>query len=589
MSNNYDIKRNLQQPSSADIAKYQNFDALLEKYKAAAPEGGTVIPMQPREGRGAIVRRMTYLAAAAAVLAGIFFTYNWLQKPTTPALTETEYFAQKPFIHSPLKELQPESVAYKVDATKGGIYKMKTGSKLVVPTEAFMTNRGELIEGEVDLYYREMKDYVDFFVAGIPMVYDSAGVKFNLESSGMVEIYAQKNGERVQLAPGKAIEVELVAEIYMREGAALPNYNVYQLDTTSRNWTYQDIDNIQIVENAEDTYFNNNNPINVLRKEYANTLAAITLAADTRLREIEASVPRPIEPLKPQREAGNTPSIELDFTDNSVIVEDDPNTPENENERLKKGYGDAIWQIAPGTAYDEQRLSKITWETFRLRPLNSQRYELTLQKGNLTEKITVMPVLTGKDYDRAVRNYEKEHADWQAALAAWEAQLKSQKDEVNQKLVADKTAAQQAFEQKLTASGENVQDALMTKKRVLNRFKASSLGVWNCSQLMSAANSVLQSDLEDQTGEKYRQQEVYLVNKYQNTVYRFYAAEDALIRFQEGSDNLLWIVNDQRQIAVLKPADFKKATQADQRKIVLQRLETPIREEKDVRAILSFQ
>lgn len=591
MSNNYDIRRNLKQPSSEQIAQYRDFDALLEKYKQAAPDeneqGATVIEMQARAGRPAIIRRLSYIAAAAAVLAGIFFVFNWLQKPTS-ALTETEYFAQQPFVNPPLETLQPQAVAYKINVAKGGVYEVKTGSKLVVPREAFMNDRGELIQGDVDLYYREMKDYIDFFVSGIPMGYDSAGTKFNLESSGMIEIYAEQKGQRVQLAAGKAIQVELVSEIYLPEGSTLSPYQVYKLDTVSRNWLYQDVDNLQIIQDVE-TSFNNNNPINALRKEFANTIATIESAANARLREIEASVPRPVEPLKPQRKVGNTPSMELDFTDNSVIVEDDPNTPENENERLKKGYGDAVWQIAPNTTYDEQRLSKIIWETFRLRPLNSQQYELTLQKGSLTEKIIVMPVMTGKDYDRALKQYEKDYAEWQQQIAAWEAQLKSQKDEVAQKATTDKAAAQKAFAKKLTAAGQNPQDALMRKKLVINRFQATSLGVWNCSRPIANADAQFQSDLEDQTGEKYRQQAVFLVNKYQNTVYRFYAAEDALIRFQEGTDNLLWIVNDQNQIALLKPADFKKAAQDDPRKIVLQRLERPIRGEADVRKILSFQ
>ncbi len=582
MSNNYDIRRNLQEPSSQDIAKYKNFDALLEQYKATTP----TTPVRTLEPRGAMVRRLTYIAAAAAALAAVFFIFNWLQKPTTPLLTENEYFEQQPFVNPPLTTIPPKTVAQTVNAQQGGSYKMPTGSRLVVPTEAFMNDRGELIKGDVNMFYREMDDYVDFFVAGIPMNYDSASTRFNLEASGMIEIYAEQNGERVQLAPGKTIEVELISEIYLPEGSVLPHYNVYQLDTSSRNWTYEGVAEVSILSEVETSI--NNNPINALRKEYANTIATIQSAADARLREIEASVPRPLEPVKPQQKIGDSPTIELDFKENSVIVEDDPNTPENENEWLKQLYGDEIWQIVPGTAYDEQRLSKTTWETFRLRQLNSRTYELTLSKGNLSEKITVAPVLTGKHYNRALTEYERNHTEWTQQMTAREAQLKAQKEEVQQQLLADKTAAKKAFEQKLAASGENVQEALMTKKRVASRFQATSLGVWNCSHLLDPADAKLQGELRDQTGESYHQQPVYLVNKFQNTVYRFYAAEDALIRFNEGTDNLLWIVNDQKQIAVLRPSDFKIAAEKERRKIVLQRFKEPVRSEADIRDILTF-
>lgn len=580
MSNNYDIRRNLQEPSSQDIAKYKNFDALLEQYKATTP-------VRQLEPRGATIRRLTYIAAAAAALIGIFFVFNWLQKPTTPLLTENEYFEQQPFVNPPLKEIPAKMVAQKVNVQQGGAYKTPTGARLVVPTEAFMNDRGELITGEVNMYYREMDDYVDFFLAGIPMTYDSAGTKFNLESTGMMEIYAEQNGERVQLAPGKAIQVELISEIYLPEGGDLPHYQVYQLDTAGRSWSYEGEAEVQVLNEVETSI--NNNPIGALRREYANTVATIQSAAEARLREIEASVPRPAEPVKPQEKIGNTPTLELDILENSVIVEDDPNTPENENERLKQLYGDAVWQIVPGTAYDEQRLSRTTWETFRLRQLNSQTYELILSKGNLSEKVTVRPVLVGKDYNRALQQYEQEYAEWEQQMAAREAQLKVQKEAVQQELATEKAAARKSFEEKLAATGENVQEALMSKKRVISRFQASSLGVWNCSHVITPADAQLQGQLEDQTGEEYHQQPVYLVNKYQNTIYRFYAAEDALIRFNEGSDNLLWIVNEQNQIAVLRPADFKKAAEKERRKIVLQRLKEPIRGEADVREILSFK
>lgn len=582
MSNNYDIRRNLPKPSSQDIAKFKNFDALLEHYKATTP----TTPVRTLEPRGAIVRRLTYIAAAAAALAAVFFVFNWLQKPTTPLLTENEYFEQQPFVEPPLQAISAKAITQTVNAQQGGTFKMPTGSRLVVPTEAFMNDRGELITGEVNMFYREMDDYVDFFLSGIPMIYDSASTKFNLEATGMIEIYAEQKGERVQLVPGKNIEVELVSEIYLPEGSTLPLYSVYQLDTASRNWTYEGSADIGILSEAETSI--NNNPINALRKEYANTIAAIQSAADARLREIEASVPRPIEPLEPQQKIGDTPTLELDFKENSVIVEDDPNTPENENEWLKQLYGDEIWQIVPGTAYDEQRLSKTTWETFRLRQLGSQKYELTLSRGNLSEIITVTPVLIGKDYNRALREYEQNHTAWEAQIATREAQLKAQKEEVRQKLIAEKDAAKKAFEQKLAASGENVEAVMMSKKRVVSRFQATSLGVWNCSHILEPADDQLQGELKDQTGETYHQQPVYLVNKYQNTVYRFYAAKDALIRFNEGSDNLLWIVNEQHQIAVLRPTDFKKLAEKERRKIVLQRLNEPIRGEADVRKILRF-
>lgn len=51
----------------------------------------------------------------------------------------------------------------------------------------------------VKITYREFADPIDFFVSGIPMEYDSAGRKYNFESSGMCEINAYKDDIAVLL------------------------------------------------------------------------------------------------------------------------------------------------------------------------------------------------------------------------------------------------------------------------------------------------------------------------------------------------------------------------------------------------------
>ena len=62
MNQNYNIKINSQQPSSKDIARHQDFDALLATYDAATE-------VQPR-GR---IRQMIYYGSAAAAAVALLF------------------------------------------------------------------------------------------------------------------------------------------------------------------------------------------------------------------------------------------------------------------------------------------------------------------------------------------------------------------------------------------------------------------------------------------------------------------------------------------------------------------------------------
>ena len=575
MSNNYDIRFNQKQPSSEEIARHKDFDALLEQYKASAPQR-----------RNARVIRLAYVAAAAvAVAASVLLVINFLLTPDTPNVTPEQYFAAQPAINPPVEAAAPTFAVNTVNAEAGATIETERGTKLVVPTQAFMNDRGALIEGDVNVHYRELHDYVDFFLAGVPMNYDSNGMAYQLESAGMIEVFAEQNGERVQMAPGKVIEVELVTVLELPEGAEVPDFTIHKLDTASRSWQIQDVAHIQIVEDLANASNNTNNSVNALRNEYASQLAAIETAADLQLREIEASVAAPPAPLKPMQARSDMPSFEADFLEEATF-EDDPNTPENEKERLQ-ALMNRTWQIVPNTAYDERDF-QITWENIQLQKLNNRDYELTGTNGDRTLRLIVTPVLTGTAYQQALAAYEQQYADWEAAMAAREAQLKEQKEALAANVEQQKAAARADYREKLAELGLDASN-LLTRKRVINRFEVNEFGLWNCDRVIAQAEQQLTSELEDQFGQKYEHQVAYLVNKKHNTIYRYYVTEDNPIRFDSDADNLLWVVTEGNKIAVLKPTNFKKALTSQRKTVELELVEKPIREESDARAVLTWQ
>src|ERR1017187_213247 len=89
---------------------------------------------------------------------------------------------------------------------------------------SFVDESGKLLNGEIELRYREFHDAFDFFVAGIPMTYDSAGVRYQFASAGMMEMQAYQNGKKVNMATGKSINIELASNYKGTE------YNLYKLD-----------------------------------------------------------------------------------------------------------------------------------------------------------------------------------------------------------------------------------------------------------------------------------------------------------------------------------------------------------------------
>jgi len=199
--NNYNFNENPRELSSDDISKHMDFDALMGQFDAAdAREASVNVEPKPKKGR--IRRLWKTVSAAAAVLIGaaVFFFFGREGKINSTQKSDA-YFAAQEYVNPPIEEAQEAFSEYTVeDAYQGGVYKYKSGSKLVIPPKAFTSRSGEIVSGKVDIKYREYHDYVDFFVSGIPMRYDSAGVEYILESAGMIEIYGEKNGERVEIS-----------------------------------------------------------------------------------------------------------------------------------------------------------------------------------------------------------------------------------------------------------------------------------------------------------------------------------------------------------------------------------------------------
>lgn len=588
MGNNYKFNINPRLPSSEEVRRHKDFGALLRQFRG-----------QQQERRVRRLRRLRVLsigsaaaaavAAIAIVLGGIFST------PGQPVLTADEYFARQAFVNPPLPpSVQPQFTSFRVNANQGGVYEYPSGSRLVVPAAAFADDRGRLIEGEVDIHYREMHDYVDFFLAGVPLHYDSAGIRYQLESAGMIEIYAEKEGQRVQLAPGKNIDVELVSEIILSSFnlSVPPRYHVYQLDTFSREWLYQDVDRIQFIE---DEILDENDPLRQHKEELLARYDAIESAAAEEARSIEATIPKPVEPLRPQRADSGRPTLELSFLDGSLDVEDSRGGEvRSELAKLQQMYDGVIWQISPSSPAVDERAFQVNWQSVRIRPVNNRDYELTLIHPQNQATLIVSPVLTGSDYERALQRYEAEYRDYEAAKAAREAQLREQKEALNQKVEQQKDIALKAYDDKLAdlrAGGQEFGEATryLIRRKVVNRFKATGFGFWNCDRLAPPAEERIQASFRDQHGNFYRSHTAYLADRSQNTVYRFYATDQTLLQFDPDSENLLWIVTDDHKIALISPEDFRKASvNKSSYTLPLKLIDKEIRTEEDVRAILPF-
>ncbi len=582
MGKNYNIKINSKRLSGKEVARYKDFDALLKKLEAP----------QPRQI--SIYRRLALISGSiAAALAGIFLIAHFSQKEDYQLLAE-QHFAKQEFINPPLDELKAEFASFKVDGQSGGIYEYPSGSKLIVPASAFVGKDGKPLSGQVTMHYREMHDFVDFFLSGIPMTYDSAGINYNLESAGMIEIFAEQNGERVAMAPGKSIDVELVSRVNVSpELEVPPGYNIYKLDEAKRTWVYQEIDRMQVLDEAALEDLDENSPLYPAQKELAEKMQSIQITEANESASIEASIPKMKEPSKPMRANNNEYVFDLDFNDlKKPGATGELAETQRELADLYKQYEKMLWQLSPDANITPERLQKEFGEVsgLSIRKLNSRDYVLTLEKGEEEISVTVNPVLSGSDYEKAMQDFNQDFANWQQKTGEREARLAAKKQALKQKIATLKKEAQEDFSnriEKMRASGmDYAATEEIIKKKVVNRFRATGFGIWNCDRPLPPDEVILAVTFKDENNRVFENTTGYLVDKSRNTVYRFLATKGTPLSFNKNSENLLWLVTDDNKLAVFRPEQFKSVEKGKESTFVLNTIDKRIEDESDVREVL---
>lgn len=573
----YNIKINPPQPSSDDIAKHQDFDALLTQFKEAPQPEESEPERKPR------VIWLKYAAAAAAVLLLAVMVRGLLQGEK--GMNDKQYFASQPFINPPLDDIKPTFASAKINANQGGVYEYKNGSKLIVPAAAFRNTDGKLVEGEVEIEYREMHDYVDFFLSGIPMTYDSAGTKYVLESAGMIEIIAKQNGQPVKMQPGKEIKVELISYISMPRLNVNPKYNIYKLNATTRSWEYRNVDNIQIIEDLDNEGFENEE-LNILKTNYQSSISKITTSENLEIKELDATIGMPIKPNRPFRANKDQFSFDLDISENaSPVVKD-----------LGEKYQNIIWHISPNSPVINTNAFKVVWESMDLKPLDDgQDFELTLINGNRQERVIVTPALSGNEFTQAMSVYDMAMETYRKALNAREIALEENRNKINEKYASQKEEAKKEFtlsiEEWRTQNQNDPSLNQMVRKKIINRFVATEFGVWNCDRPIHPDDLEIEGNFELEEGAEVTDEIAYLVNKNRNTIVRIYAKDGAKVNFDQKSDNLMWMVTKDNQIAIFRPQEFKKINQKKGGNHTFKLKVEPdaLKSEEDVRKVLQFK
>lgn len=575
-------KININRPeiSSAEIAKRKNFDSVLKQAKPV--------------GTKPMFKKPWFLSSVVAVTIAVVTTAVLMNQnknavnnnPVAEAKTNTAdslallafYKAEeaKPCINPPLEGLNIEYTSYKVIAEKGATLDFKTGSKITIPKNAFTDEKGNILKGEIELRYREFHDAADFFVSGIPMTYDSAGVRYQFESAGMIEILAYQNGKKVNVAPQKEIAVE------MASNDSDSRYNLYKLDTVANNWSCLGKDKVVVKSEAT----KGTKPAEVPAAKVEQTPEYVTLETKKveakKEKEVQmAALPKPVaEPMKPEevKKGKFVFGFEFDLKDFPEL----------------SVYKNTLWQVGD----ENKNFTKATyndidgtiWESTSLKEgsKKGENYLITLEKGKKKyTDLVLYPVFEGKNYETAMKNYQEKFNKYKTTLDKRLAEEKRVEEEYQAKIAEwqrKQAELVRAYEQRQAEAYKSME----TNQKVMRVFAVSSFGVYNSDCAQKYPKGVLcNASLKNDLKKDLVCYEVYLVDKERNALFTYSRNPVVNFSFNPNSKNMLWTVEN-GVLYWLKPEQFSSMTNGGSKDLILNKVDQKFETVDEMKAYFNF-
>lgn len=411
------------------------------------------------------------------------------------------------FIQPPIKNVDIPYKEYSVDAEKGDTIFYQTGSIVLFPPNSFVDKDGNVIKGTVKVKYREFTNPIDFYLSGIPMSYDSLGKQYTFESAGMCEILAYKNSLPVFVNPKSKPEINIVTQNASQE------QNLYCLDTTQQKWANK-----------------GTSIITDLSKKINDNKATAT-----------SSFVEITQPIKPEKANNKSPVIK-------IVID-----PASFKELLV--YDNLEFQLDPNEKNFNPKDSAGDWSDVELLKGNSKGlYTVKFSNSTRSVSYSARPVLEGKDYDKALKVFDKRNKEYQKKMADRLLQEKANK----QKYIQDSVAYSAQLEEnkrieKLNAIIEirnkeiEKQNAIVEKinkqivetnlsNRILRSFNVDGFGIWNCDNPVLLNSLPIVASFKDNKSNPIELTNVAVFYKSFNGIVKF---NDNKIKVVKDADNMI--------------------------------------------------
>jgi hypothetical protein len=490
-------------PSSEQISKYQDFERVLNNASSASVAQKLLLK------KGII---WGSVVAGAIGVAGLVYLNSGSDPKKQTAETNNEPKKIENCIQPPIPGKEMPYAEYRINAKEGGIIKYGTGTSITIPANAFKRKDGKPVSDSIDIKYREFHTPLDVFLSGIPMEYDSAGVKRTFETAGMLEIKANDKGNDLELKEETPIDVRMATT------SLDPRFNLYDLDTASKNWIYKGKDQIEQAQESK--------KFSPKKEQVKPTMT------DKTIRPVLAD---------PKKFKFTIKSDKNQFPE--LAAYDKVMFEENDNSFNPKYY-------------------KVNWKNITLHDGGTHgNYIAKLYIADTIISVPVHPVFSKENFDEAMKQFEAKHAAANKVTEAKEAEEQKKVDKVNKELAVYES-------KKMIQAAYNVAGVSVGFRNVTVR----SFGIHNLDfPLFSAigyafrlvSNSFKKNNANETTS---AYSDIYLVEKGKNAVFRFQRGEP--VRCNPKAQNLMWTLTNANQVAFFRINDYSKLVNGGENSVV---------------------
>lgn len=420
--------------------------------------------------------------------------------------TKAERKILRPYVNPPF-DFNSEMQHFKLDAAQGGVFNYGY-TNIVVPPNAFLDKMGNIVSGNVTLNYKEMNSPVDILVNGIPMELEENAGQY-LESGGMFQMTANKNGESLYVNPDAKISVE------MQTPFAGDNYNLYSLDTTNRRWS-QTKTNLKVEQVKEEKIVAVESP--AIKEPNYDAMAQ------------KAGL---VNPVKPKEK--NKKLFQFKFkTDFSKYPE-------------LNIYNGVQWEFAGKKSSENPAntpwVTTAVWNEMEIvKRKRNGIYKLRLKAGSKEFYTTVKPVFDAADMEYAEYVFNQSYTKYRKFID-------KKKEEARQwRLKQEQLDRERAQREKVTE----------LTNRFARAFEVEQFGWTNIDRIYKMEPRSIIASFKSQTGERVSVERVYLLIDSVNSLLTFYKSNEMKISYPKNTTKTMIVIDSLAQAYKIENDVFKE-------------------------------